>query len=59
MLLVYLPMTEWIQQYTESFIHPDKLQQIVDSFMQDYDKRKEEVGTDRLLLWNYFHIKVP
>ncbi|XP_042361534.1 ribosomal RNA-processing protein 7 homolog A [Plectropomus leopardus] len=33
---------KWIQQYTDSFIHPDKLQQIVDSFMEDYDKRKEE-----------------
>ncbi|XP_029294008.1 ribosomal RNA-processing protein 7 homolog A [Cottoperca gobio] len=33
---------KWIQQYTESFIHPDKLQQIVDSFMEGYDKRKEE-----------------
>lgn len=36
-------MPEWIQKYAESFIHPDKLQQIVDSFMGDYDKRKEEV----------------
>ncbi|KAF1379166.1 hypothetical protein PFLUV_G00173250 [Perca fluviatilis] len=33
---------KWIQQYTESFINPDKLQHIVDSFMEDYDKRKEE-----------------
>ncbi|GAA6215547.1 ribosomal RNA-processing protein 7 homolog A [Lates japonicus] len=33
---------KWIQQYTESFIQPDKLQQIVDSFMEDYDKRKEQ-----------------
>ncbi|XP_071330511.1 ribosomal RNA-processing protein 7 homolog A [Trachinotus anak] len=33
---------KWIQQYTESFIQSDKLQQIVDSFMKDYDKRKEE-----------------
>ncbi|XP_029914938.1 ribosomal RNA-processing protein 7 homolog A [Myripristis murdjan] len=33
---------KWIQQYRESFIQPDKLQQTVDSFMQDYDKRKEE-----------------
>ncbi|XP_045928852.1 ribosomal RNA-processing protein 7 homolog A [Micropterus dolomieu] len=33
---------KWIQQYTECFIQPDKLQQIVDSFMVDYDKRKEE-----------------
>ncbi|XP_076607863.1 ribosomal RNA-processing protein 7 homolog A [Chaetodon auriga] len=33
---------KWIQTYTESFIQPDKLQEIVDSFMEDYDKRKEE-----------------
>ncbi|KAM6904838.1 ribosomal RNA-processing protein 7 homolog A [Xenentodon cancila] len=33
---------KWIQQYKESFVHPDKLQQKVDSFMQEYDKRKEE-----------------
>lgn len=36
-------MPEWTQQYTESFIQPDKLQKIVDSFMEGYDKRKEEV----------------
>lgn len=34
---------EWIQQYKESFIQPDHLQKIVDSFMENYDKRKEEV----------------
>ncbi|XP_012735090.2 ribosomal RNA-processing protein 7 homolog A [Fundulus heteroclitus] len=33
---------KWIQQYSKSFIRPDKLQLTVDSFMQDYDKRKEE-----------------
>ncbi|XP_034750017.1 ribosomal RNA-processing protein 7 homolog A [Etheostoma cragini] len=33
---------KWIQQYTESFINPDTLQKIVDSFMEGYDKRKEE-----------------
>ncbi|XP_008282751.1 ribosomal RNA-processing protein 7 homolog A [Stegastes partitus] len=33
---------KWIHQYTESFIHPEKLQQIVDSFMENYDKRKEQ-----------------
>ncbi|XP_031726721.1 ribosomal RNA-processing protein 7 homolog A [Anarrhichthys ocellatus] len=33
---------KWIQQYAESFSHPEKLQQIVDSFMEGYDKRKEE-----------------
>lgn len=41
------PATEWVQQYTQSFIETEKLQQIVDSFMEDYDKRKEEV---RILL---------
>ena len=43
-------MPEWIQAYTESFIQPDKLQQIVDSFMENYDKRKEEVRTLLLFL---------
>ncbi|KAM9346516.1 ribosomal RNA-processing protein 7 homolog A [Symphorus nematophorus] len=33
---------KWIQNYTESFVQPDKLQQIVDSFIQDYDQQKEE-----------------
>ncbi|XP_054464087.1 ribosomal RNA-processing protein 7 homolog A [Anoplopoma fimbria] len=33
---------KWIHQYTDSFILPDKLQQIVDSFMDGYDTRKEE-----------------
>ncbi|KAK1877172.1 Ribosomal RNA-processing protein 7 like A [Dissostichus eleginoides] len=33
---------QWIQQYTESFIHTDNLQKIVDSFMEGYDKRKKE-----------------
>ncbi|XP_037545414.1 ribosomal RNA-processing protein 7 homolog A [Nematolebias whitei] len=33
---------KWIQQYSRSFIHTEELQQTVDSFMQDYDKRKEE-----------------
>ncbi|XP_034046864.1 ribosomal RNA-processing protein 7 homolog A [Thalassophryne amazonica] len=33
---------KWIQQYKRSFIQPEKLQQLVDSFMNDYDKRKEE-----------------
>ncbi|CAK6960402.1 ribosomal RNA-processing protein 7 homolog A [Scomber scombrus] len=33
---------KWIQQYTQSFTESDKLQKIVDSFMEDYDKRKEE-----------------
>ncbi|XP_058509428.1 ribosomal RNA-processing protein 7 homolog A [Solea solea] len=33
---------KWIQQYRESFIQPEKLQEIVDSFMEDYDNRKEK-----------------
>ncbi|XP_041813243.1 ribosomal RNA-processing protein 7 homolog A [Chelmon rostratus] len=33
---------KWIQTYKESFIQPDKLQEIVDTFMEDYDKRREE-----------------
>ncbi|KAM8844562.1 ribosomal RNA-processing protein 7 homolog A [Spinachia spinachia] len=33
---------KWIEQYTQSFSHPDKLQQKVDFFMEGYDKRKEE-----------------
>ncbi|XP_028268254.1 ribosomal RNA-processing protein 7 homolog A [Parambassis ranga] len=33
---------KWIQQYSDSFILPQKLQETVDSFMEDYDKRKEE-----------------
>ncbi|TKS91561.1 Ribosomal RNA-processing protein 7 -like protein A [Collichthys lucidus] len=35
---------KWIQQYQQSFIQPDTLQQMVDSFMVEYDKRKEEVA---------------
>ncbi|XP_061567801.1 ribosomal RNA-processing protein 7 homolog A [Cololabis saira] len=35
-------LQKWVQQYQESFIHPDKLQKKVDFFMQEYDKRKEE-----------------
>lgn len=34
---------EWIHKYTESFIQPETLQERVDAFMQEYDKRKEEV----------------
>eukprot|EP00064_Thunnus_orientalis_P006337 superscaffoldBa00000656_g6353 len=33
---------KWIQQYTQAFIQPEKLQRMVDTFMEDYDKRKEE-----------------
>lgn len=43
MTCMILFMPEWIQQYRESFIQPDKLQQIVDLFMKDYDNKKEEV----------------
>lgn len=32
---------KWIQKYTASFIQADKLQELVDSFMVDYDKQKE------------------
>merc|ERR1712131_21150 len=35
-------VNRWIQKYRDSFIQSDKLQEAVDSFMQDYDKRKEE-----------------
>lgn len=34
---------EWIHKYTESFIQPETLQERVDTFMREYDKRKEEV----------------
>lgn len=44
-------MPEWIQKYTESFIQPDKLQQIVDTFMADYDKRKDEVRVQLFVPW--------
>jgi len=40
-LIFFTP--EWIEQYTKSFSPPDKLQEIVDSFMAGYDKRIEEV----------------
>ncbi|XP_059204480.1 ribosomal RNA-processing protein 7 homolog A [Centropristis striata] len=33
---------KWIQQYTDSIIPPGKLQEKVNSFMEGYDKRKEE-----------------
>lgn len=41
--MLHFLMPEWIQTYKESFIQPDKLQEIVDTFMEDYDKRREEV----------------
>ncbi|XP_075879712.1 ribosomal RNA-processing protein 7 homolog A [Nelusetta ayraudi] len=33
---------KWIQKYRASFIQTEKLQELVDSFMGDYDKRKEK-----------------
>ncbi|KAM3597992.1 uncharacterized protein V6R79_012185 [Siganus canaliculatus] len=33
---------KWIQEYTKSIILPNKLQRIVDSFMEQHDKQKEE-----------------
>ncbi|KAM3863578.1 ribosomal RNA-processing protein 7 homolog A [Diretmus argenteus] len=39
---VKIGVQKWIQQYTESFIPPDKLQRTVDSFMQNYDTQKEK-----------------
>uniref|UniRef100_A0AAV2KFP8 Ribosomal RNA-processing protein 7 C-terminal domain-containing protein n=1 Tax=Knipowitschia caucasica TaxID=637954 RepID=A0AAV2KFP8_KNICA len=38
---------KWIQNYKKSQIQPDKLKGIVDSFMEDYDKRKEEEAEKR------------
>ncbi|XP_064842477.1 ribosomal RNA-processing protein 7 homolog A-like isoform X1 [Oncorhynchus masou masou] len=40
---VWTGLQKWIHQYKQSFAQPDKLQEAVDTFMQDYDKRKEEV----------------
>nr|XP_057905373.1 ribosomal RNA-processing protein 7 homolog A [Doryrhamphus excisus] len=31
---------KWIQQFKDSFVQPDKLQQIVDDFMKSFDKSK-------------------
>ncbi|CDQ76482.1 ribosomal RNA-processing protein 7 homolog A [Oncorhynchus mykiss] len=39
---VWTGLQKWIHQYKQSFAQPDKLQEAVDTFMQDYDKRKEE-----------------
>lgn len=50
-------MAEWIQQYTDSFIQPEQLQQKVDSFMEDYDKHKEEVRTLSLFLQHRWHVR--
>ncbi|XP_063079920.1 ribosomal RNA-processing protein 7 homolog A [Engraulis encrasicolus] len=35
-------LQKWIHQYSRSLVSPDTLQQAVDSFMNDYDQRKEE-----------------
>ncbi|XP_061702504.1 ribosomal RNA-processing protein 7 homolog A isoform X2 [Syngnathoides biaculeatus] len=33
---------KWIQQYKDSFIQPEKLQNVVDNFMKDFDTMKEK-----------------
>ncbi|XP_036392095.1 ribosomal RNA-processing protein 7 homolog A [Megalops cyprinoides] len=35
-------LQKWVHQYSQSLVQPDKLQEVVDSFMQEYDKKKEE-----------------
>lgn len=35
---------EWIKQYKDSFVHPETLQNVVDEFMKNFDKMKEEVS---------------
>ena len=44
---------EWIHQYKQSFAQPDKLQEAVDTFMQDYDTRKEQFVTDTVIYGVY------
>lgn len=39
---VKIGLQKWIQQYSEAFVQSDKLQEAVDTFLQGYDKRKEE-----------------
>ncbi|XP_024289088.1 ribosomal RNA-processing protein 7 homolog A isoform X2 [Oncorhynchus tshawytscha] len=39
---VWTGLQKWIHQYKQSFAQPDKLQEAVDTFMQDYDTRKEQ-----------------
>lgn len=55
MLPVFFLPLEWIQQYSDSLIQQDKLQKVVDSFMEDYDKRKEEVRILLLFLQDHTH----
>ncbi|XP_051904482.1 ribosomal RNA-processing protein 7 homolog A [Hippocampus zosterae] len=33
---------KWIKQYRDSFVQPDTLQNVVDEFMKNFDKMKEE-----------------
>ncbi len=56
--MLHFHMPEWIQQYSEFFIQPDKLQEIVDSFMEDYDKRKEEVRVLQPVLLLLLHLPI-
>ncbi|KAM9780578.1 ribosomal RNA-processing protein 7 homolog A [Neosynchiropus ocellatus] len=35
-------LEKWIHQYNKGFVQPDKLQEMVDSYMRDYDQKKEE-----------------
>nr|XP_061805482.1 ribosomal RNA-processing protein 7 homolog A [Nerophis lumbriciformis] len=35
-------VSKWIQQYKDSFVDADTLQNVVDEFMKDFDKKKEE-----------------
>ncbi|XP_023685704.2 ribosomal RNA-processing protein 7 homolog A [Paramormyrops kingsleyae] len=35
-------LKKWIDQYRQSVAYPDKLQEAVDTYMQEYDRRKEE-----------------
>ncbi|XP_053708061.1 ribosomal RNA-processing protein 7 homolog A [Synchiropus splendidus] len=35
-------LEKWIHQYNSGFVQPDKLQEVVDSYMRDYDQKKEE-----------------
>uniref|UniRef100_A0AAY4D3C6 RRM domain-containing protein n=1 Tax=Denticeps clupeoides TaxID=299321 RepID=A0AAY4D3C6_9TELE len=39
---VKMGINKWIQQYTEMLVPTEKLQKAVDSFMNEYDKRKEK-----------------
>ncbi|KAI4887116.1 hypothetical protein NFI96_018938 [Prochilodus magdalenae] len=35
-------LQKWIREYSQSFVKPEVLQEAVDEFMNQYDKRKEE-----------------